>query len=71
MNRRSWGQILRKYSESIGLGEEVIIVFKNARDFVSGVIKEIDEDLVVLENKDRRGIAAIVELDEIAGFRTH
>jgi hypothetical protein len=57
-------------AESIGPGKEVIIVFKNARDHVSGLIKEIDQDFLVLENKDGNGIAAIVELDEIAGFRT-
>jgi hypothetical protein len=48
----------------------VILVFKTARDCVSGLIQEIDEDFLVLENKGGSGIAAIVELDEIAGFRT-
>ncbi len=71
MNRRSWEQILKKYSEFIGPGKEVIIIFKNARDHVNGVIKEIDEDFLVLENKDGSGIAAIIELEEVAGFRTH
>lgn len=70
MNPTSWDRILEKYSESIGVGKEVIVIFKNARDHVSGLIKEIDEDFLVLENKNRSGIAAIVELDEIAGFRT-
>jgi len=71
MNRTSWERILKKYAESIGPGKEVIVIFKNARDHVSGVIKEIDEDFLVLEDEDRSGIAAIVELDEVAGFRTH
>jgi len=71
MNRQSWEQMLMKYSESVGPGKEVIIIFKNARDHVSGVIEEIDEDFLVLGNKDGSGMAAIVELDEVAGFRTH
>ena len=71
MNRTSWERILKRYSESVGPGKKVIIVFKTARDGVSGVIKEIDEDFLVLENKDGSGIAAIVELGEVAGFRTH
>ncbi|MGC8787366.1 MAG: hypothetical protein ACP5Q1_08080 [Anaerolineae bacterium] len=71
MNRTSWERILKKYSESIGLGKEAIVIFKNARDHVSGVIKKIDEDFLILENKDGSGITAIVELNEIAGFRTH
>ena len=70
MNRTSWERILKKYSESIGVGKEVIIIFKNSRDHVSGVIKEIDEDFLVLENKDGTGITAIVELGAVAGFRT-
>jgi len=44
MKRRSWEQILKKYSQSIGPGKEVIIGFKNARDHISDVIEEIDED---------------------------
>jgi len=67
MNRTSWERILKKYSESIGPGKEIIIVFKNARDHVSGIIKEIDEDFLVPENKDGSGIVAI---NEVAGFRT-
>lgn len=70
MNRTSWERILKKYSYSIGVGKEVIIIFKNARDHVSGVIKEIDEDFLVLENKDGSGLTAIVELESVAGFRT-
>lgn len=70
INRTSWELILKKYSESIGPVKKVIIVFKNARDQVSGLIKEIDEDFLVLENYDRSDTVAIVELDEIAGFRT-
>lgn len=70
MNRTSWERILKRYSESIGPGKEGIVIFKNTRDHVSGVIKEVDEDFLVLENKDESVTAAIVELDEIAGFRT-
>lgn len=36
-------------SESIGPGKEVIIVFKNAREHESSVIKEIDEDFLVIK----------------------
>lgn len=50
INRTSWELILKKYSESIGPVKKVIIVFKNARDHVSGLIKEIDEDFLALEN---------------------
>ncbi len=71
MNRTSWERILKKYSEFIGPGNEVIIVFKTARDHINGMIKEMDEDFLVVLNKDGSGIAAIVELDEIAGFRIH
>lgn len=39
-------------NESIGVGKQVIIIFKTARDHVSGVIKEIDEDFLALQNKD-------------------
>ncbi len=70
MNRTSWQRILKKYSESIGPGKEIIIVFKNAKDHISGVIKEIDEDFLVLENKEASGIVAVVELNEVAGLRT-
>lgn len=70
MNRTSWDRILKMYSQSIGIGKAVIIIFRNPQDHVSGVIREIDEDFLVLENKDGGGIAAIVELDEVAGFRT-
>jgi hypothetical protein len=69
MNRTSWERILNKYPDPIGPGKEVIVVFKNARDHVSGLIKEIDEDFLVLENKDGSGIVAII-LNEVAGFRT-
>lgn len=69
MNRTGMERILKNYAELIGPGKEVIVIFKNARDHVSGVIKEIDEDFLILENNERRGIAAIVELDEVAGFR--
>jgi hypothetical protein len=67
----AWERILKKYSESIGVGKEVIIIFKNALNLVSGVIKEIDEDFLFLENKDGTGLTAIVELQSVAGFRTH
>jgi hypothetical protein len=70
MNRTSWERIVKKYGDSIGVGQEVIIIFRTARDHVSGLIKEIDEDFLVLEERDGSGIGAIVELDEIAGFRT-
>lgn len=71
LNRRSWGQILKKYSESIGVGKEVIVIFKGARGYISGVIKEFDEDFLVLEKKDGSGLTAIVELERVAGFRAH
>jgi len=71
MNRTSWERILGKYSESMGPGKPVTVIFKTARNHVSGIIKEIDEDFLVLENKEGGGIAAIVELNEVAGFCTH
>lgn len=52
------------------MDKEIIFILKNGRDQVGGLIKEIDEDFLILENKDRSVIVAIVELDEIAGFRT-
>lgn len=61
MNRTSWDRILKKYSESIGVGKEVLIIFKNARNYINGVNKEIDEDFLVLENKDGSRVAALVE----------
>lgn len=51
MNRTSWERILTKYAEPIGPGKKVIIVFKNARDHASGLIKEIDEDFLVLSKR--------------------
>lgn len=69
MNRTSWDRILNKYSESIGPGKRVIVIFKTAQDPVSGIIKEIDEGFLVLENEEDGGIAAIVELEQFAGFR--
>jgi predicted HAD superfamily phosphohydrolase YqeG len=71
MNRTSWERILKKYSESIGVGKEGTIVSNTARYRVSIVSREIDEDFIILENKDGSGLAAIVELEEVAGFRTH
>ncbi|MGC8595711.1 MAG: hypothetical protein ACP5US_09670 [Candidatus Kryptoniota bacterium] len=48
MNRTSWERILKKYSESFGLGKEAMIIFKSMLYYVSGVIKEIDEDFLIL-----------------------
>ncbi len=70
MNRTSWERILKKYAQSIGPGKELIVVFKTSRDHVCGIIKEIDEDFLVLESKDGKGIVAIIELEQVAGFRT-
>ena len=56
MNRTSWERILKKYTESIGPGKEVIVIFKTARDHVSRIIKELDEDFLVLEREDEKGM---------------
>ena len=70
MNRTSWERMLKKFSNSIGVGREVHVIFRTTRSVAYGLIKEIDEEFLVLEEKDGSGISAIVELDEIAGFRT-
>jgi len=70
MNRTSWERTLEKLSNSIGVGKEAINIFGSEREHVSSLIKEIEEEFLVLEEKDGSGISAVVELDEIAGFRT-
>ncbi len=44
-------------------------MLKASRDHVSGMIKEIDEDFLVVETKDGNGIA-IIALEDVTGFRT-
>lgn len=39
----------------------LLIIFKTARDYVSGVIKEIDEDFLVPEKQDGSGLTAIID----------
>ena len=70
MNRTSWERMLEKPSNPIGVGREVHVIFGTTQGVAYGLIKEIDEDFLVLEEKDGSGISAVVELDEIAGFRT-
>jgi len=70
MNRTSWEWKLKNYGNSIGAGKEAINIFGSEREHVSSLIKEIEEEFLVLEEKDGSGISAVVELDEIAGFRT-
>ena len=52
------------------LDEVVIVILKTSRDHITGKIREIDEDFLVLETEDRKSITAIVSLDEVVGFRT-
>jgi len=70
MNRTSWEWKLKNYGNSFGVGREVHVIFRTTRGVAYGLIKEIDEDFVVLKMEEGSGISAIVELDEIAGFRT-
>jgi hypothetical protein len=56
MNRTSWERMLEKPSNSIGVGKEAINIFGSEREHVSCLIKEIDEDFLVLEEKEGSGI---------------
>ena len=69
MNKTSWNRILTKYDNSIGPGTNVSVIFKTACDQVSGTIKEIDEDFLVISMENGKGVAAIIVLEEVAGFR--
>jgi hypothetical protein len=57
----SWGRILKKYGDSIGVGQEIIVVFRTALDHVSGLIKESDEDFLVLEAKCSSSSVEVIE----------
>jgi hypothetical protein len=69
MNRTSWNRILTKYENSIGPGTNVSVIFKTARDQVSGTVKEIDDNFLVRGLDSGQGVAAIIVLEEVAGFR--
>jgi|GEM_PF-4950355 len=56
MNRTSWERMLKKFSNSIGVGREVHVIFRTTRSVAYGLIKEIDEDFVVLKMEEGSGI---------------
>jgi hypothetical protein len=70
MNQTSWKRILDKYAESIGPRRRIIVLFKTAHEQVAGIIKEIDEDFLVIGTEDGRGIEGIVVLEDVVGIRT-
>ncbi len=65
-----WQRMLQKYAESLSSGKEVVVILKNTPDHLSGVIKEIDADFLVLETKFGH-IAAVVALSEVAAIQTY
>lgn len=72
MNIRTWQKIAEnpEYNKFFGPGTKVIVVFKTARDHISGVIDKVDEELLVLRDDERGQIAAIIDMTEVLGFRT-
>jgi len=56
MNRTSWEWKLKNYGNSIGVGKEAINIFGTEREHVSDLIKEIEEEFLVLEEKEGSGI---------------
>ena len=65
-----WQRILQKYGDSISSGKEVVVILKSTPTHLSGVVKEIDEDFLVLETKSGH-IAAVVALSEVAAVQTY
>ena len=70
MNQASWKRILDKYAESIGPTRRIVVLFKSAHEHLSGTIKELDEDFLVIGTEDGSGIEGIVALEDVAGIRT-
>lgn len=70
MASTGWQRILHKYAESIGSDKEVVVILKSTPDHLRGVIKEIDEDFLVLETKAGH-MAAIVALSDVAALQTY
>ena len=56
MNRTSWERKLKNYGNSFGVGREVHVIFRTTRGVAYGLIKEIEEEFLVLEEKDGSGI---------------
>jgi hypothetical protein len=65
-----WQRILQKYAASISSGKEIAVILKSTPDRLSGVIREIDTDFLVLETKSGH-IAAVVALSEVAALQTY
>lgn len=61
--------MVQKYAEALTSGKEVVVILKNRPDRLSGLIKEIDADFLVLETKSGH-MAALVALSEVAAIQT-
>ena len=69
MTTTGWQNMVQKYAEALTAGKEVVILLKNRPDRLSGLIKEIDSDFLVLETKSGH-LAALVALSEVAALQT-
>lgn len=66
----NWPAILQKYADALSSGKEVKVILKHTSVPLSGVIKEIDSDVLVLETKSGH-IAAVIALSEVAALQTY
>lgn len=69
MTATGWQNMVQKYAEALTSGKEVVVILKNRPDRLSGLIKEIDTDFLVLETKSGH-VAAVVALSEVAAIQT-
>jgi hypothetical protein len=69
MNLKSWERIFKKHLGTIKYDKKVIVIINDAEEHVQGIIKDMDKDFIVIEDSPEGKITAIIELEQVAGFR--
>ncbi|MBI5749165.1 MAG: hypothetical protein HZA00_08570 [Nitrospinae bacterium] len=70
MNRENWERILKKYEKSFKQGKAVCVIVKAGEEnVISGIIKEIDDNFLVIEEAGKERIKAIIALEQVVALK--